>query len=140
MTHYDGISLCTGILGFELGMVIAGISNHINIRQCVEINPYCQELIRLRLPGVPIWDDLATYVPPSNLESDRTIIWSGFPCQPVSQAGKQRGDADKRYLWPHILRLIRQVRPVVWVGENVSGLRTIDAGRLFRGILEDLSR
>lgn len=49
-------------------------------------------------------------------------IWSGScPCQPFSVAGRGKGTADERHLWPHFHRLIAARRPKVVVGEQVSG-------------------
>ncbi len=43
-------------------------------------------------------------------------------CQPVSLAGKRKAQADARWLWPEMARLIGELRPRWMVGENVSGL------------------
>ena len=52
---------------------------------------------------------------------DDRPLWTGScPCQPFSAAGKQKGGADDRHLWPHWARLIRECRPDTIVGEQVA--------------------
>lgn len=92
----------------------------------VELDPYCREILLRRqeeghLEPFPIWDDVRTF---DGRPWSRTvdIVAGGFPCQPWSVAGKQRGEADSRNLWPDTIRVIREVGPRFTFLENVPGL------------------
>ena len=53
---------------------------------------------------------------------DDRPCWTGScPCQPFSNAGQQKAQADDRHLWPDFFRLIRQCRPDIVFGEQVEG-------------------
>ena len=48
-------------------------------------------------------------------------VWTGScPCQPFSVAGKRKGEADERHLWPAFRDLIAKCRPPVCFGEQVA--------------------
>lgn len=52
---------------------------------------------------------------------DDRPVWTGScPCQPFSSAGKGKGTADERHLWPAWFRLIRECLPPVVFGEQVE--------------------
>lgn len=52
---------------------------------------------------------------------DARPVWTGSPpCQPFSAAGKRKAFDDKRHLWPVYFDLIRECRPPVLFGEQVS--------------------
>jgi DNA (cytosine-5)-methyltransferase 1 len=51
---------------------------------------------------------------------DRTVWTGSCPCQPFSTAGKRKGTADERHLWPAWFHLIEQCRPPVVFGEQVA--------------------
>lgn len=52
---------------------------------------------------------------------DSAPVWTGScPCQPFSTAGQRLGFADRRHLWPHWFRLIRECRPSIIFGEQVE--------------------
>lgn len=64
---------------------------------------------------------------------DDAPVWTGScPCQPFSTAGRKRGTADERHLWPAWFALIAQCRPAIVFGEQVAspdGLGWLDAVR-----------
>lgn len=59
--------------------------------------------------------------------SDDTPCWTGScPCQPYSAAGRGRGAADERHLWPSWFWLISQCRPPVIIGEQVASKAALE--------------
>lgn len=67
------------------------------------------------------------------------LLCAGWPCQGNSQAGSRQGLRDDRSsLWYEVSRLLGLFRPQWFVGENVPGLFSVNAGRDFWTILADL--
>jgi len=100
----------------DLGWLMAGM----DIRWQCEIDDYCQKILEIRFPETKKYKDIKGLV---NEELEPVdIVAGGFPCQPFSVAGKQRGDQDDRNLWPSMLEVIKKVKPAYIVGENVPGL------------------
>jgi len=126
-------SLFSGIGGLDLGLERAGMV----VKWQVEIDPYCRKVLAKHWPDVECYEDVRE-VGAHNLEPV-DLICGGFPCQPVSCAGQRKGTDDERWLWPEFHRLIRELEPRWVLGENVPGLLSIDAGRVFGGILRDLA-
>lgn len=66
---------------------------------------------------------------------DQPVWTASLPCQPFSVAGKGLGEADERHLWPVFRELVRECRPPVLIGEQVSSAD----GRLWlAGVRADL--
>lgn len=127
-------SLCTGYGGLEMGVqaVYGGTTAWVS-----DIDPGARKLLEHRYPDVPNLGDF-TKTKWSAVEPV-DIITAGFPCQPVSGAGKGLGDKDERWLWDEVHRAIRQVRPGLVVLENVRGLVSRERGRLFARVLGSLA-
>ena len=89
--------------------------------QFIEINPYCQKVLKKHWPHVPIHDDITTFTAKSG-EFD--IITGGFPCQDISVAGLQKGitKETRSGLFYELIRVIRMVRPKYVVLENVAAI------------------
>jgi|TARA_R110000737_G_scaffold344760_1_gene372354 DNA (cytosine-5)-methyltransferase 1 len=110
------LDLFSGIGGFSLGLETAGAFR--TVAFC-EREPFPQAVLRKHWPGVPIYDDVRTI--PTDELGRIDLICGGFPCQPWSVAGQQRGAEDDRDLWPAMATLIEKLRPQWVIGENVRG-------------------
>ena len=118
LNHLD---LFSGIGGFSLGMEA---TKRIKTVAFCDIDKFCKKVLNKHWPTVPVYNDIKelTY---EKLKTDGIgpvdILTCGYPCQPFSNAGLQKGEKDPRHLWPDCFRLIKECRPSVIVGENVSG-------------------
>jgi DNA (cytosine-5)-methyltransferase 1 len=112
-THLD---LFSGIGGFALA---AKWNGYRTVGFC-DNEPYAQAVLKKHWPEVPCHKDIREVR--GKLYAGVTLLTGGFPCQPFSVAGKQRGKDDNRYLWPEMLRVIQEARPAWIIGENVAGI------------------
>ena len=109
-------SLFAGIGGLDLGLERAGM-------RCawqVEIDPFCRRVLAKHWPDVQRFEDVKDVGRDSLPAVD--LIAGGFPCQPYSSAGKQRGAEDDRNLWPEYRRIVAELRPRYVLAENVLGI------------------
>ena len=126
------LDLFSGIGGFSLGLESTGFFETIGF---VEKDKFCQKVLKKHWNNINIEEDIR------NVKGERyaaDIITGGFPCQPFSVAGKRKSTADDRYLWDEMLRVIREVKPIWIVAENVEGIVNINEGMVLRQVLNDL--
>jgi DNA (cytosine-5)-methyltransferase 1 len=130
MTHG---SLFSGIGGFDLAAEWMGWEN---IFHC-EWMPFPRQVLKHYFPNSITYEDI-TKTDFSIHRGTIDILTGGFPCQPYSSAGKRLGKEDERHLWPHMLRVISEVKPTYVVGENVRGLTNWNGGVVFEEVCTDL--
>lgn len=109
--------------GFDAPSVAASWMGWKNAFHC-EINPFCNEILKYWFPDSEHYENI-TKTDFSQWKGRIDVLTGGFPCQPFSLAGQRKGADDNRYLWPHMLRAIREIRPAWVIGENVAGILTM---------------
>lgn len=133
----NGLALCAGIGGLELGLRLA-LPRVYRCVGYVERDAYAAAILVARmadsaLDQAPIWDCLETFDGrPWRGKVD--IVTGGYPCQPFSFAGRRGGAADARHLWPRIRTIIQTIEPGWCFFENVSGHVSMGLGE----VCEDL--
>jgi DNA-cytosine methyltransferase len=132
------LDLFSGLGGFSLGLERTGKFK--TVAFC-EIDKYCTLLLQKHWKGIKIYEDVRK-INKEQFDTDGIeypdIITGGFPCQPFSVAGKQKGTGDDRHLWPEMFRIIKTFKPKFVIGENVKGLINIQDGVVFETVCTDL--
>tara|TARA_R110002020_G_scaffold14119_1_gene50253 strand:- start:2146 stop:3063 length:918 start_codon:yes stop_codon:yes gene_type:complete len=118
------LSICAGIGGLDIGASLAIPEMRTVCYIEREVFAAATLVARMEEQGIhraPVWDDLTTFDgKPWRGKVD--LILAGFPCQPVSVAGKRKGHEDERWLFDDIARIIDEVRPTYIFLENVRGI------------------
>lgn len=132
--HLKTVSLFSGCGGLDLGFLNAGF----NIIFANDFDKYAVESYKanigehIRLGDI---NDVLDEIPAHD------VLLAGFPCQPFSMMGKQKGFNDKRgTLFFTIETILRKHQPKVIVLENVKNLERHDNGNTFikmKKILEE---
>ncbi len=136
MQRITAIELFAGAGGLALGMEQAGIE----IKLYVENDKTCCETLKKNRPE---WNVVRADV--RNLHFHEyagkiDLVTGGFPCQAFSIAGKRLGFDDARgTLFYEYARCIKEVRPKMFLAENVKGLLSHDNGRTFQNIISILT-
>ena len=108
-----------GIGGFSYAA--SKLVGNIKTTQFIEIDPFCQKILKKHFPNTPIHDDIRTF---TARPFQYDVITGGFPCQDISVAGRREGitEESRSGLFYELMRGIRMVRPKFIVLENVAAI------------------
>lgn len=125
------LSLFSGIGGLDLAAEMAGIET----AAFCEIEPFPVEVLKKRFLDVPIFSDVRK-LKRGDINGSIEIIHGGFPCQDLSQAGKQAGlEGARSGLWFEMLRVISEFRPRYVLAENVRGAVNLALDTVYSGLV-----
>lgn len=135
---FTSIELFAGGGGLALGMEKAGFK-HILLN---EFDKSACDTLRKNRPDWNVVEGDIRKVSFKDYEGKVDFLSGGFPCQAFSYAGKKAGFEDARgTLFFELARAVKEVKPKVFMGENVKGLYTHEKGHTFeviKSVIEDL--
>ena len=135
---YKVLDLFSGLGGFSLGLERTG---HFETVAFCDNDKFSKAILDKHWKGIKVYDDVREITKEKFKEDGiefPDIITGGFPCQPFSVAGKQKGTSDDRHLWPEMFRIIKTFKPRFIIGENVRGIVNIQDGVVFETVCTDL--
>ena len=119
-------AVCAGIGGLELAAATVWDTE---LQWVAEIDPAASQVLEARF-GVPNLGDLTEIGAPPQVD----LLTAGFPCQPVSAAGRRRGVNDERWLIRDVMGVARRSGARWVLLENVRGLLTANQGEALRQV------
>ena len=132
---YTVIELFAGAGGLAIGMEKAGL-------KCVALNEIDKHACETLRNNRPKWNVLEGDIKNfsfSEYDGKIDIVTGGFPCQAFSYAGKRLGFEDARgTLFYEFARVVKEVKPLICIGENVKGLLNHDNGKTLEGMISIL--
>ena len=138
LRDFYSIELFAGAGGLALGMEKAGFK-HVLLN---EYDKYACSTLRLNRPDWNVVEGDVCSLDFTPWRNKVDFISGGFPCQAFSYAGKGEGFNDTRgTLFFQLARAVKEVRPKVFMGENVRGLAAHDKGRtlqIIKGTIKEL--
>lgn len=128
MNERTCLDIFTGLGCFS----IAARANGVRTVAMCEREQRCRNFLLANWPGIPVAPDIKTF--DAKPYRGVWLLAGGPPCQPASLAGKRRGAADNRWLWPHALRIVDEAEPTWFLFENPPGIDGVGLD----GVLADL--
>lgn len=132
---FTSIELFAGAGGLALGLENAGL----HCQLLSEINKDACQTLRINRPNWNVVEGDVAKIDFSPFEEKIDVLTGGFPCQAFSYAGKKLGFEDARgTLFFEFARAVKEVKPLICVGENVRGLLAHDKGKTIAGMVSIL--
>lgn len=132
---YSIVELFSGAGGLALGLDKAGLD-------CILLNDNNHNACETLKKNRPAWNVIEGDVAKLNFSSYKNkvdIVAGGFPCQAFSYAGKKLGFKDIRgTLFYEFARAVKEISPLICIGENVRGLLNHDDGKTLQGMISVL--
>lgn len=148
------LSLFTGAGGMDLGFILGGCEN-LRIEKAMKEKEYFQRQ-RANSFFEVVWAndifpearetylkniDKTTYKL-GKIEDERVFpkadtVIGGFPCPGYSIAGPRREEDPRNKLYLEFVRVLKEVKPITFVAENVKGILSLSDGRVFKRVLKD---
>ena len=133
MREFTAVSLFCGAGGLDLGFERAGFrtiwANDFDKDACKTHQNWsgakvvCGDIGKVDITQIP----------------DSDIILGGFPCQGFSLSGPRKIDDSRNVLYKHYVGIVREKKPLIFVGENVKGLLTMGDGKIIEAIIAEFS-
>ena len=138
LRDYTSVELFAGAGGLALGMHLAGF-RHVLLN---EVDAMACQTLRRNHPEWNVLEGDIHQVDFTPLRDKVDLLTGGFPCQAFSYAGKKEGLNDARgTLFFELARAVNEIRPKVFMGENVKGLLSHDDGKtleVIRNVIKEL--
>lgn len=132
---YKVLELFAGAGGLAIGLEKAGL-------KCValnEVDKWACQTLRINRPNWNVLEGDIRDFDFSSYNNEVEVVTGGFPCQAFSYAGKKLGLADARgTLFYEFARVVKEVNPLICIGENVRGLLSHHNGKTLEGMVSIL--
>lgn len=136
----SAVSLFSGCGGFCEGVELAGFE----VKAAVEMDRFACETYRANFPKTPLFEgDIHEFLSGRNLEAHRKmcgenvdLVFGGPPCQGFSQIGPRDLFDDRNQLYTQFARVVDELRPRMFLMENVPNILLMKKGHFRDAIIE----
>lgn len=139
LKKYNSVELFAGAGGLALGLEEAGFNPH----AFVEIDKYAAETLRSNRPNWNVIQEDIVKVADIGIKNfihkdiDIDLVSGGYLCQAFSYAGRKLGLEDVRgTMFYYFAQIVNELRPKIFLAENVKGLVSHDEGRTMKTMVE----